>query len=84
MNEKEISMGILDLVKNNILLKLRFLEIMIFRLDFREDDVIFFGTDGKYIYYNSYIHKTNNSFQRTDLNMINKIDAMVLKFGYEF
>lgn len=52
MEAIEISNNIFSLVKNNILLKLRFLEIMIYRLEPVGNLLIQFGTDGQYIYYN--------------------------------
>ncbi len=52
MNEVDISLEIINLMKNNILLNLRFLEVMIFRMECEVSDKITFGTDGKKIYFN--------------------------------
>ncbi|MFI3329495.1 MAG: VWA-like domain-containing protein [bacterium] len=58
MNKYEISDEIFTLVKNNILLKLRFLEVIIFRLEILPG-IIPLGTDGINIYYDpDYIIET--------------------------
>lgn len=54
MNELELSNEILNLIKNNILLKTRFLEIMIYRLNAICFPLITFGTNGVDIFYNPY------------------------------
>ena len=60
--ESRLAVRILEACRNQLFFRQRFLEQALFRLEWKEANDIYFGSDGKYLYY-----KTIYSRGRTDV-----------------